>query len=406
MSQYLLPVIDPSINTGSQLSLWLNLWAAAVQSNQKGASRPVDAPAGMIWIKEVSPVLQQLMVFEGVDDLVLIEWDPTTNVVSYPGAVKGPGSSDIYNIALWGGDNGDVLLDSGFEIQSGTMDNANNKVLRVGAFGWNGGAVMEETVDCDNLTIPGVYNATTAAANRPFPTTGCYIRVTRRVAGTILQEAIINNVGAAAQTVNVAYRSQTITSGVWSPWITAWDSQNLVKQPTPLDFTAGGMLPVGAFNLGVSAVAPTDMNTFGSGMSGAYFGVAGNTTLNTPVAGSFFGVMCIGGVQFAMRYWAEGLYYRTASLEAGVWLPWKQVAFTSGTTFLGETQFDSIKATGTIKSDGGQVSAADMEAFTATQLNEAGQPLPPTFLIDLENQVTALQAQITALQAQVEALTP
>ena len=414
MSQYLLPTIDPSINTGSQLSVWLNLWAAAVQSNQTGASRPVDAPAGMIWIKDVSPVLQQLMVFDGADDLQLLNWNPSTNVVSYPGAVKGPASSNIYNLATWGGDTGSTLLDSGFEIQSSVTDDAPNKVLRSGAFGI-GLTSTPASQDLNLMDYTGfsvVYGTEAEAAANHWPSTGLApttpvyyaVQMTKNEEGNRYSQTAVE---CYATVAGVRQWTRTKHDSAWTPWVETWTTDNLKKQPSQYDTTVGALLPVGAFGLGDTYTTLEDANVFEATgfykISGTAAGAPGSAFLG-------YNIIQIGKAsafctQIAFAYAVpDEVWSRTIS--GGAPTEWKRFAFTTGTAFTGETQFDSIKATGTIKSDGGQVSAADMEAFTATQLNEAGQPLSPTFLIDLENQVTALQAQITALQAQVEALTP
>ena len=66
MSQFDMPTIDPTVNTGTQLfANWLNSWQDAVESSHAGAARPAYAKPGMLWIQQNTATDWVLYCFDG-----------------------------------------------------------------------------------------------------------------------------------------------------------------------------------------------------------------------------------------------------------------------------------------------------------------------------------------------------
>ncbi len=72
--------------TGEELAEQLQQWRDAIQTSQRGASRPAFAVAGLLWIKEVSAALWQVYLAgnasDGSFDALLATYNPATGVLS------------------------------------------------------------------------------------------------------------------------------------------------------------------------------------------------------------------------------------------------------------------------------------------------------------------------------------
>jgi len=81
MSQYDFGTIDPNVKSGTQLALDLNQWRDALHTGHAGAARPSYVQPGMIWIKQVSSTVWQVMLATATTDVPLGTVDPTTSEV-------------------------------------------------------------------------------------------------------------------------------------------------------------------------------------------------------------------------------------------------------------------------------------------------------------------------------------
>lgn len=137
MSQFDIPTIDPNINTGTELSGWINGWSLAVESSHSGALRPAYAGAGMVWLDTSNVNLWTLYVYDGVHDVPLFGFDPNTGTGSgATGDVTGPAGVVADSVAVF--------------------DGATGKLLK-------GGALMSELALLASPTFTGVPLAPTAA---------------------------------------------------------------------------------------------------------------------------------------------------------------------------------------------------------------------------------------------------
>ena len=86
MAQNLLPPIDPSLTSGTQLANLLNAWAQAVDTSQAGNARPIGLDAGGMWLNTSDPNLFRLMLFNGAADVALLQLNNITGQVAIAGA--------------------------------------------------------------------------------------------------------------------------------------------------------------------------------------------------------------------------------------------------------------------------------------------------------------------------------
>jgi hypothetical protein len=66
--------------SGPALAAEIDNTNAAFASAHKNATRPTYAVAGMVWIQEVSATVWNLYLYDGTDDILLVTFNPTTNV--------------------------------------------------------------------------------------------------------------------------------------------------------------------------------------------------------------------------------------------------------------------------------------------------------------------------------------
>jgi hypothetical protein len=307
-------------------------------------------------------------------------------------------SSSIYNLATWGGDNGDTLLDSGFEVQSSTTDTVGNKVLRLGAFGLGELSLTNyplSTIDSTDCPV-GFYrlNTGTAGARPPnMPALTGVISI-ERISATAVKQTI-----STPTTQQMWIRS--FSSGVGSAWEEFWTTGNLVKQTGQTDPTTGAMMAVGAFGLGSGYPenpAPNCADFNALTITGVYR--ASDADAGIPPQLHYCPIL---HVQASDTKWQMGMNFSTGVMLARAggpsgWSTWREFAFTTGSAFTGTTQFENIQTSGTVRSTGGQVSSADLVAFSATQLDAAGQPYTDTVIQELISEVTALRVELEALK--------
>lgn len=175
------------------------------------------------------------------------------------------------------------------------------------------GVVTEHAVDCNSLTSGGAYNVTTAAANRPAGG-GFFIEVFPRLTGQILQVAYPNSETNYTNVAALVPRYSRWFDGIaWSTW-----KEDLSK---------------GSYGIG-TAISIANCNDFTG-----HFGVADNTTLNTPVVGTWYSIFVpVGGIQIAVQLWqlTPVMFIRVLDLPGTTWGVWTQIHFnpkiTVGTT--------------------------------------------------------------------------
>jgi hypothetical protein len=81
MSQYDFGTIDPATKTGVGLADLLNAWRTALHSSHRGAARPSYAVAGMVWVKTIDATREEIMFYDGVQDVMVLAINPTTHAV-------------------------------------------------------------------------------------------------------------------------------------------------------------------------------------------------------------------------------------------------------------------------------------------------------------------------------------
>lgn len=78
MSQFDWATLLPTETSGTQLADKLNQYKGAANSNHSGATRPAYVVAGMIWL-DTSSEPWRLKLFDGADDIVVMQFDPVGN---------------------------------------------------------------------------------------------------------------------------------------------------------------------------------------------------------------------------------------------------------------------------------------------------------------------------------------
>lgn len=95
MSQFDFGTINPSTKSGTALASDLNSWRDSLNSSHKGTSRPTYAQAGMVWIDDVSASLWKIYIFDGTNDVLLREINPTTHApIAFQLVDGGTGGTD------------------------------------------------------------------------------------------------------------------------------------------------------------------------------------------------------------------------------------------------------------------------------------------------------------------------
>jgi hypothetical protein len=322
MSQYLLPFIDPDVVTGSQLAAWLNLWAPALQTTQTGTSRPEGVLAGFMWLKQVSPTVWELMLYDGDQDVLLFTINPTTGQAT----ISGLGTA------------------AGRDVQTGPLDPTAGRLMAVGAFGlgWTGGQVANN-LDDPSADRTGFYVHTSGMANFTPPTGqsgGLVQHYVRTTSATVGQAAQIY-LTAGSTTPRIWLRTANVNA--WGAWTELWTQNNLVLTTGSLDATAnrvtrvgdGGILNTGnapvIVSLDTTASMPSGLMRFSSGVS------LGTRPTGAALNGSVFverfsativkqtWTDVVGGSAIAPRSWV-----RTSS-ALNTWGAWTEVVL-AGTT--------------------------------------------------------------------------
>jgi hypothetical protein len=80
MAQNTLPVIVPTVDTGTQLSGWLNDWATAINSGHSGTARPSYAQPGLIWYRTSDTTFR---AWNGANEYALVGADSNGDIAGY-----------------------------------------------------------------------------------------------------------------------------------------------------------------------------------------------------------------------------------------------------------------------------------------------------------------------------------
>lgn len=137
MSQFDFGTIDPDTKNGTDLATDLNNWRNALHSMHRGASRPSYVATSMLWVKEVSATVWQIVLYDGTDDVVISTINPTTQGLSLNGGALTNDSvpnaalvSDV--LASLGGlpiVSGDLIYGSGANALSRLAKGADGQIL-------------------------------------------------------------------------------------------------------------------------------------------------------------------------------------------------------------------------------------------------------------------------------------
>lgn len=217
MTQFTLPVIDPGVNTGTELSNWLNQWRPALESAHQGASRPSYAVPGMIWVNNANPSEWIVNVYDGTHDVPVLKFDPATGIPDAPGGdVVGPGTSVAGNAAIFADATGKLLGQKA--VQSNTTDTTAAALMINGAWGL-GNVASPLLANIDDLnTRSGLYrieSAGTTGTKPPGTTVGVLIHVNYSAAN-IIRQIYLQISSSVAETYQVYTRMAM--AGVWNDW--------------------------------------------------------------------------------------------------------------------------------------------------------------------------------------------
>lgn len=155
--------------------------------------------------------------------------------------------------------------------QTSATDNTAGSVLLTGAGGLVVGNALDAvagSISADSLGLGTCYQyetTETAAAGFNLPLLGGagttsrhWIVFTHGIANRKVQEA--TEVFGLSTTKGRRF-VRVFQDSTWSTWKYLWDTDNLIKQTSTTDGTAGRMLTVGAFGLGADAPTVTNLNT-------------------------------------------------------------------------------------------------------------------------------------------------
>lgn len=308
MSQYLLPFIDPDVVTGSQLAAWLNLWAPALQTTQTGTSRPEGVLAGFMWLKQVSPTVWELMLYDGDQDVLLFTINPTTGQAT----ISGLGTA------------------AGRDVQTNPLDPTAGRLMAVGAFGlgWTGGQVANN-LDDPSADRTGFYVHTSGMTNFTPPTGqsgGLVQHYVRTTSATVGQAAQIY-LTAGSTTPRIWLR--TANANAWGAWTELWTQNNLVKQTSVTDTTLGRMLLVGGFGVGPQQAVLADPDL---AVGNGFYRVNGSSKMPTTGAHNLLNqVYDTSGFQLCALAGTPTPSVHVRTMAAGTWGTWRQVIL-AGTT--------------------------------------------------------------------------
>ncbi|MDZ7868832.1 MAG: pyocin knob domain-containing protein [Rheinheimera sp.] len=134
-------------------------------------------------------------------------------------------------------------------VQSSQTDATPGKLMPVGAFGL--GADAATVTDINAITRSGYYKCASDAVGVPIACSGMLHHINADTTfGTQTYFCYGVNIGDNQNRVFVRHKDSA-TAGVWEQWHELWTSNNLVKQSSAADTTAGALMAVGAFGLGV-----------------------------------------------------------------------------------------------------------------------------------------------------------
>lgn len=220
-------------------------------------------------------------------------------------------------------------------------DTTAGRLLKVGDFGLGGTPiVLTSSVDINTLTGCGFYYPNAACTNLPVADWGMLIH-SGLTTGTATQTWVCLSSGLGRQGWSYSRASNI---GVWSTWVRNWDSSNLVKTTSSADTTAGSLMKVGDFGLGIS-VLTADLNA--AILPGFYKNAA--SCANAPTTG--IGTTTVNSFDSGAvtQIWIErssgDMYIRSIISYAPLtWGAWKlMVSIDPGTGVLSVTAFNATE---------------------------------------------------------------
>ena len=132
------------------------------------------------------------------------------------------------------------------DAQMSSSDATAGRVLLVGAFGSNGGPVLEFTGDTNTLIAPADYYATSTSTNQPTSGVGYLIRVIKRASGVVLQAAVCGTPSTTPTAIQLAHRVSTDNGATWGLWIHDWNSLSVINELPITTMSAAATLNIGA----------------------------------------------------------------------------------------------------------------------------------------------------------------
>lgn len=222
-------------------------------------------------------------------------------------------------------------------VTTSALDQTAGRLVKVGDYGENGGTPIQQvnTVNADNLTgalhvFPnGGINLPTASTyyvkHIPYPAVG----YAKQIAWGVV--------------VNSEY-TRTQVGGAWSAWTESWTTDNLIKTTSNRDKTAGRMIKVGDFGLGV-AVVLTDADDLNTVVDAGFYRLSGGNpnlpNFSGPVGG--FGQMIVSRgqdtvAQMVFAFNGNRIFTRAGNPSqvggSGAWSAWVELYHTGNSATL------------------------------------------------------------------------
>lgn len=156
------------------------------------------------------------------------------------------------------------------DAQLSLTDATAGRVLLVGAFGSNGGPVLEFTGDTNTLIVPADYYATSTSTNQPTSGVGYLIRVIKRASGIVLQAAVCGTPSTTPTAIQLAHRVSTDNGATWGLWIHDWNSLSVINELPITTMSAAATLNIGAaLSNTIYVTGATTITAFDSVQAGA-----------------------------------------------------------------------------------------------------------------------------------------
>lgn len=248
--------------------------------------------------------------------------------------------------------------------QTSNVDATAGSVLLTDAWGLGATASILVT-NLNTLTNTGFYAAATSAVGHPNGTETIMLSHQQGVSG--IQRSYQRAIGLV--TGNSYSRKQL--DGVWSAWVTDWNSGNLIKQTATTDAVAGRVLLTGAHGWGSSGgLANSSGNADDVTVAGwLWLNLAATGKPAGTSSGLLFTQAATSATTLSQWFYESQstgtpeLYWRQKNVVNSTWKPWVQIWHSENLikqTSLTDTTVGSVQLNGA-HGNGGQIIATEVD---------------------------------------------